>query len=45
MQGSIDLRSDTFTVPCDGMREAMRSAVVGDDVWGEDETVNGIVLK
>jgi threonine aldolase len=36
----IDLRSDTFTVPDAGMRRAMASAEVGDDVWGEDPTVN-----
>jgi len=36
----IDLRSDTFTVPDEGMRRAMASAQVGDDVWGEDPTVN-----
>ena len=36
----IDLRSDTFTVPDEGMRQAMASAEVGDDVWGEDPTVN-----
>ena len=36
----IDLRSDTVTVPTPGMREAMDHAVVGDDVYKEDETVN-----
>lgn len=36
----IDLRSDTFTVPDEGMRRAMAAAEVGDDVWGEDPTVN-----
>ena len=35
-----DLRSDTFTSPDEGMREAMATAVVGDDVYGEDPTVN-----
>ena len=35
----IDLRSDTVTAPCDGMRAAMRAAAVGDDVYGEDPTV------
>ena len=35
----IDLRSDTVTMPCDGMRSAMQSARVGDDVYGEDPTV------
>jgi threonine aldolase len=36
----IDLRSDTVTVPDSGMRSAMARADVGDDVWGEDPTVN-----
>ena len=36
----IDLRSDTITQPTDAMREAMAGAVVGDDVYGEDPTVN-----
>ncbi|HXO16463.1 MAG TPA: GntG family PLP-dependent aldolase [Steroidobacteraceae bacterium] len=36
----IDLRSDTFTVPDASMRAAMARADVGDDVWGEDPTVN-----
>ncbi len=36
----IDLRSDTVTVPTPAMREAMASAEVGDDVFGEDPTVN-----
>lgn len=35
-----DLRSDTFTLPSDEMREAICSAEVGDDVYGEDPTVN-----
>ena len=35
----IDLRSDTVTRPTPGMRAAMASAVVGDDVFGEDPTV------
>ena len=35
----IDLRSDTVTRPCAGMREAMRAAEVGDDVNGDDPTV------
>lgn len=37
---AIDLRSDTFTVPDAGMRQVMAAAEVGDDVWGEDPTVN-----
>ena len=36
----IDLRSDTVTRPTPEMREAMASAEVGDDVYGEDPTVN-----
>jgi threonine aldolase len=36
----IDLRSDTVTKPTPGMREAMANAEVGDDVFGEDPTVN-----
>ncbi|HBW38138.1 low specificity L-threonine aldolase [Desulfosporosinus sp. BICA1-9] len=36
----IDLRSDTITQPTDEMRLAMFQAEVGDDVYGEDETVN-----
>ena len=36
----IDLRSDTVTQPTASMREAMRRAEVGDDVFGEDPTVN-----
>lgn len=36
----IDLRSDTVTRPTEKMREAMAAAVVGDDVYGEDPTVN-----
>jgi threonine aldolase len=36
----IDLRSDTVTRPTPGMLQAMMSAPVGDDVWGDDPTVN-----
>lgn len=36
----IDLRSDTITRPSEGMRRAMYEAEVGDDVYGEDPTVN-----
>lgn len=36
----IDLRSDTVTRPCEGMRKAMAEAEVGDDVFGDDPTVN-----
>jgi threonine aldolase len=38
----IDLRSDTVTKPTPAMREAMASAEVGDDVYGEDPTVNAL---
>src|SRR4029077_14456095 len=36
----IDLRSDTVTKPTEAMRKAMARAEVGDDVYGEDPTVN-----
>jgi threonine aldolase len=36
----IDLRSDTVTLPTPAMREAMYRAEVGDDVYGEDPTIN-----
>lgn len=36
----IDLRSDTVTKPSDAMRKAMAAADVGDDVYGEDPTIN-----
>ena len=39
---AIDLRSDTVTMPTLAMREAMAKAVVGDDVFGEDPTVNAL---
>lgn len=41
----IDLRSDTVTRPTKGMMEAMFSAPVGDDVYGEDPTVNELEHK
>lgn len=37
---SVDLRSDTVTQPTPAMRQAMAEAPVGDDVYGEDPTVN-----
>jgi threonine aldolase len=37
---TVDLRSDTLTLPSEEMREAMSRAPVGDDVYGEDPTVN-----
>ena len=36
----IDLRSDTVTQPTPAMREVMANAVVGDDVYADDPTVN-----
>ena len=36
----VDLRSDTVTLPSMEMREAISKAEVGDDVYGEDPTVN-----
>ncbi len=41
----IDLRSDTVTRPTLGMREAMAQAEVGDDVFGEDPSVNALQEK
>jgi threonine aldolase len=40
MKRTIDLRSDTVTLPTPAMREAMARAELGDDVYGEDPTVN-----
>lgn len=37
---TVDLRSDTLTRPTSAMREAMLAAEVGDDVFGEDPTIN-----
>jgi threonine aldolase len=41
----IDLRSDTVTLPTPEMREAMANAEVGDDVYGEDATINALQEK
>jgi threonine aldolase len=41
----IDLRSDTVTQPTPGMREAMMAARIGDDVFGEDPSVNELEEK
>ncbi|HUW30960.1 MAG TPA: low-specificity L-threonine aldolase [Planctomycetota bacterium] len=41
----IDLRSDTVTKPSAGMRQAMAAADVGDDVYGEDPTVNELQAR
>ncbi|MEV0715592.1 GntG family PLP-dependent aldolase [Asanoa sp. NPDC050611] len=38
----VDLRSDTVTQPSPGMRAAMAAAEVGDDVYGEDPTINAL---
>lgn len=42
---TIDLRSDTVTHPTEEMRRAMFEAEVGDDVYGEDPTVNSLERK
>ena len=36
----IDIRSDTVTVPTEAMRQAMARAEVGDDIYGDDPTIN-----
>jgi threonine aldolase len=41
----IDLRSDTVTRPTAGMRAAMAQAVVGDDVYGEDPSLNALQAR
>ncbi len=41
----IDVRSDTVTRPTPGMRAAMASAPLGDDVFGEDPTVNALEAR
>lgn len=41
----VDLRSDTVTAPTDAMREAGLRAAVGDDVYGEDPTVNALQAR
>ncbi|MCX8116337.1 MAG: low-specificity L-threonine aldolase [Desulfobacterota bacterium] len=45
MRRWIDLRSDTVTRPTPAMRRAMAEAEVGDDVYGEDPTVNALQEK
>jgi threonine aldolase len=42
---TIDLRSDTVTRPTPGMRKAMAAAEVGDDVYGEDPSVNALEAR
>ncbi|MFN5932694.1 MAG: beta-eliminating lyase-related protein, partial [Roseiflexaceae bacterium] len=41
-QSLIDLRSDTVTLPSPAMREAIYNAPLGDDVYGDDPTVNAL---
>ena len=41
----VDLRSDTVTKPTPEMREAMAEAEVGDDIYGDDPTVNQLQVK
>ena len=45
MSGIIDLRSDTVTRPTLAMRQAMFEAELGDDVYGEDPTVNRLEVR
>jgi threonine aldolase len=45
MQRTADLRSDTFALPTDEMYAALREAALGDDVYGEDPTVNALEAK
>jgi len=42
---TVDLRSDTVTLPTPGMRNAMMSAPIGDDVFGEDPSVTQLEKK
>jgi len=42
MNNYIDLRSDTVTLPTPAMREAMAKAPLGDDVYGEDPSINAL---
>ena len=42
---TIDFRSDTVTKPTEGMRHAMMEAKIGDDVFGEDETIQELQNK
>jgi len=45
MKHLIDLRSDTVTLPPEAMRRAMHEVALGDDVYGEDPTVNALQEK
>ena len=42
---AIDLRSDTVTQPSQAMRDAIAAAKVGDDVYGDDPTVNALEAR
>ena len=41
----LDFKSDTVTKPTDAMLDAMMSAEVGDDVFGQDPTINALEAK
>src|SRR5687768_18436293 len=45
MSAIVDLRSDTVTRPSPGMRKAMMEAELGDDVFGDDPTVNRLQAR
>jgi threonine aldolase len=45
MKNSIDLRSDTVTLPTPAMRHAISNAPVGDDVYGEDPTTRALEIR
>src|SRR5688572_10354600 len=45
MNAPVDLRSDTVTRPSAGMRRAMLEAELGDDVFGDDPTVNRLQAR
>jgi threonine aldolase len=45
MQRTVELRSDTFTLPTESMRRAMAEAEVGDDVWDEDPTIHRLQTR
>ncbi len=45
MSCKLELRSDTFSTPCSGMRTAIAEAAVGDDVFGEDPTINSLEIR
>jgi threonine aldolase len=45
MKPIVDLRSDTVTRPSAGMRAAMAAAEVGDDVFGDDPTINALQAR